>query len=144
MQTFLPYPDFQQSTRVLDNKRLGKQRVEAMQILQTLTSDAKAWRNHPAVKMWAGYEPALAEYCLHCCLTWLERGFNDSIIAKVLPYYQNDSHPIAYPPWLGDEAFHTSHQSNLLRKDAEHYNQFFSVPDDLPYIWPTKEERWKL
>jgi hypothetical protein len=36
MQTFLPYPDFRESARVLDNKRLGKQRVECLQILQTL------------------------------------------------------------------------------------------------------------
>jgi len=33
MQTFLPYPDFLQSLQSLDNKRLGKQRVETFQIL---------------------------------------------------------------------------------------------------------------
>jgi len=33
MQTFLPYPDLRDSVACLDNKRLGKQRVEAMQIL---------------------------------------------------------------------------------------------------------------
>ena len=32
MQTFLPYPDFWVSAKMLDDKRLGKQRVEAMQI----------------------------------------------------------------------------------------------------------------
>ena len=32
MQTFLPYADFQRSAQVLDYKRLGKQRVEALQI----------------------------------------------------------------------------------------------------------------
>ena len=32
MQTFLPYADFKRSAESLDNKRLGKQRVEAMQI----------------------------------------------------------------------------------------------------------------
>lgn len=36
MQTFLPYPDFELSVRALDNRRLGKQRVEAKQILLTL------------------------------------------------------------------------------------------------------------
>jgi len=36
MQTFLPYKDFVKSVRCLDNKRLGKQRVEAYQILLTL------------------------------------------------------------------------------------------------------------
>lgn len=34
MQTFLPYPDFALSAKVLDNKRLGKQRLEAKQILE--------------------------------------------------------------------------------------------------------------
>ena len=37
MQTFLPYSDFEQSLSCLDNKRLGKQRVESMQILNILT-----------------------------------------------------------------------------------------------------------
>lgn len=36
MQTFLPYPNFVASARVLDNKRLGKQRVENLQIMQVL------------------------------------------------------------------------------------------------------------
>ncbi|HET9348893.1 MAG TPA: pyrimidine dimer DNA glycosylase/endonuclease V, partial [Arthrobacter sp.] len=31
MQTFLPFPDFQQSAAALDRARLGKQRVEALQ-----------------------------------------------------------------------------------------------------------------
>ena len=36
MQVFLPYPDFKKSLESLDNKRLGKQRVEAKQILNVL------------------------------------------------------------------------------------------------------------
>ncbi|MDQ1681515.1 MAG: hypothetical protein QOH99_56, partial [Frankiaceae bacterium] len=34
MQTFLPYADFGASARVLDDRRLGKQRVETLQILR--------------------------------------------------------------------------------------------------------------
>ena len=42
------------------------------------------------------------------------------------------------PRWLGDEAFHLSHRSNLVRKDPEFYRlRFGDVPDDLPYVWPT-------
>ena len=42
------------------------------------------------------------------------------------------------PPWLGDEEFHRSHQSALLRKDPDHYGPLFpGVPDDLEYVWPT-------
>jgi hypothetical protein len=36
MQTFLPLPDFIESAKVLDYKRLGKQRVEAWQILKAI------------------------------------------------------------------------------------------------------------
>ncbi len=41
------------------------------------------------------------------------------------------------PAWLGDDAFHRSHRSSLVRKDPEFYGpQFPDVPDDLPYVWP--------
>ena len=36
MQTFLPYPDFAASAAALDDRRLGKQRVEALQVLRAL------------------------------------------------------------------------------------------------------------
>ncbi len=62
MQTFLPYPDFEASARVLDDRRLGKQRVEALQVLRALTRAQYGWKHHPAVRMWAGHEEALAAY----------------------------------------------------------------------------------
>ncbi|MGC8974405.1 MAG: pyrimidine dimer DNA glycosylase/endonuclease V, partial [Thermoproteus sp.] len=36
MQIFRPYVDWSKSARVLDNKRLGKQRVEAKQVIMAL------------------------------------------------------------------------------------------------------------
>ena len=68
MQTFLPYKDFHKSASVLDRQRLGKQRVEALQILQVnLKVDANptekvAWKYHPAVIMWRNHNTALLEY----------------------------------------------------------------------------------
>lgn len=46
MQTFLPYPDFKKSLQALDYRRLGKQRVEAYQIIRFLkaTSQSKVYR----------------------------------------------------------------------------------------------------
>ena len=52
MQTFLPYKSFVKSAQCLDNKRLGKQRVEAMQILKSIYIEDYGWKNHPATKMW--------------------------------------------------------------------------------------------
>ncbi|MCW2903762.1 MAG: hypothetical protein JWO67_6027 [Streptosporangiaceae bacterium] len=50
MQTFLPYADFTATAQVLDPRRLGKQRVETLQVLRGLTVTGYGWRHHPAVR----------------------------------------------------------------------------------------------
>ena len=42
MQTFTPYSDFEESLRALDLKRLGKQRVEVIQIVRALNKRSAA------------------------------------------------------------------------------------------------------
>jgi hypothetical protein len=83
LQTFLPYPDFAASAVVLDRRRLGKQRVEALQILRALTRERYGWKHHPAVRMWAGYEEALACYAMEICAEWVRRGHADSCAASI-------------------------------------------------------------
>lgn len=68
MQTFLPYADFAASAAVLDKPRLGKQRVEALQVLRALTYPTYGWKRHPAVRMWAGFERGVAAYGLAVCV----------------------------------------------------------------------------
>ena len=141
MQTFLPYPDYVASAKCLDYRRLGKQRVECLQLLKALT-DGGAWSNHPAAKMWQGYELQLVDYALVIIAEWRNRGYKDTCYDKVVALSDaawpkpslSDYIP---PPWLGDEAFHAAHRSNLLRKDPTYYGRFgWTEPDDLPYIWP--------
>ena len=48
MQTFLPYPDFAASAAALDTRRLGKQRVEALQVLRALTRVTYGWVGVPS------------------------------------------------------------------------------------------------
>ena len=79
MQTFLPYADFAQSARALDRQRLGKQRVEVKQILNVLKKGSGGWANHPAVKMWRGYEMALCNYGIAVCGEWTVRGYKDTL-----------------------------------------------------------------
>ncbi|WJL95780.1 MSMEG_6728 family protein [Microbacterium sp. ET2] len=141
MQTFLPYPAFAESARVLDRRRLGKQRVETLQLLRAVTIPDYGWRNHPAARMWRDHLPALVAYGLVIADTWIADGGSDTVRPLVLAFapevegLAQDAVPM--PPWLGDEAFHLAHRSNLIRKDPEHYRPFFGdVPDDLPYIWP--------
>ena len=150
MQTFLPYADFGRSARALDHKRLGKQRVETIQIARALTWPDYGWKNHPAVLMWKGFEEALGRYGFACCEAWTELGFGDTCALTIA----TDLHAAgistvrsqpelaaadALPPWLGDEAVHRSHQSALVRKDREHYSTMFpDVPDDVAYVWPVR------
>lgn len=139
MQTFVPYPDFIPSAVVLDRARLGKQRVETLQILNSLDPDydKRGWANHPAVKMWRGHEGALARYGLACVNEWVARGYNDIKCGPKLQAYADKYQDTTLPWWWGDMRVHLSHQSNLLRKDPEHYREFFvGVTDNLPYHWP--------
>ena len=132
MQTFLPYPDFQKSLEVLDYRRLGKQRVEAKQILNVLLdrTTTKGWRNHPITKMWVGYEPALQLYHNMCIEEWIRQGYNNNMPLE------NITDKIVYPHWFGNDKFHSSHRANLLRKDYQYYSQFgWSEKSELPYVW---------
>ncbi len=140
MQTFLPYASFEESAAVLDSRRLGKQRVEVLQIMNALTKPgAKGWKNHPATLMWRGFEPSLVKYGLAVCDEWLRRGFNDTVRDKLLAFGFNPEAAIA-PPWIGDPRVHAGHRASLLRKDAVHYGKHGWTEDpELPYFWPVQK-----
>jgi hypothetical protein len=153
MQTFLPVADFAASARLLDSPRLGKQRVEALQILRALEIPDYGWASHPAVRMWRGRTPALVAYGLAMVRTWRERGFADStesLIGEFAPSVTTVTQAELaaaglLPSWVGDEALHRSHRSNLMAKDAEFYRPRFAElfgpePDDLPYVWPEPDD----
>lgn len=170
MQTFLPFPSFRDSAECLDYRRLGKQRVETLQLLkaawqgplvlydkiekeyvyndvfdvndknnhESFDIRKTPWYNHPACQMWLGYELRLCRYGEEICEEWIRRGFKDTCLSKLKKYstyygLQADNDP----PFIGDEKFHTSYKSNLIRKDAGFYGpKFPDVPENLEYIWP--------
>lgn len=139
MQTFLPYPEFEASAKVLDNKRLGKQRSETKILIDTLlgrpTKSGKArkgWMSHPAVLMWAGCEEALKLYYNVVIQEWINRGFNNNMEYEIVDFGN-----LVMPFWIGDPRVHAAYRSNLLRKDSAYYSQFGWIePDNLPYVWP--------
>lgn len=133
MQTFLPYYDFARSAESLDRQRLGKQRVEVLQILKALQGSG-GWSNHPATRMWSDYTSALVTYGVAVCDEWIHRGYKDTCREKILAFADPGG---AVPPWIGDYDFHLAHRSNLVRKNPEHYLPIFGdTPSDLPYVWP--------
>ncbi|WP_324275994.1 MSMEG_6728 family protein [Blastococcus brunescens] len=153
MQTFLPVADFAESARLLDSPRLGKQRVETLQILRAVELPDYGWASHPAVLMWKGRTPALVAYGLAMARIWRERGFADTTEAQIgefapdvagLPQEELASAGLL-PSWLGDEDLHRSHRSNLIAKDPAFYRPRFTElfgpePDDLPYVWPGPDD----
>jgi len=144
MQTFLPYSDIRQSLKVLDNKRLGKQRVETFQIINAITgrpkldgTPYKGWVNHPCSVMWRKFVPALKFY-YNCSIDeWVKRGFTNTMKKEEI------NEEIILPDWFGIENFHSSHRANLLKKDPNFYSQYGwnEDPSD-PYVWMDKENKW--
>jgi len=153
MQTFLPYSCFTKSAICLDSRRHGKQRQEALGALVLNLGFQPKWmsdryyaylqrryRNHPAVKMWKGYEAALCIYGIVMCREWAAKGKRDNTMWKFLDLMRSISlQNILMPRFIGNKDFHAAMRSNLLRKDPVYYGQFrWTEPSNLPYIWNIK------
>ena len=158
MQTFLPSPDIYKSAEMLDRQRLGKQRVEAMQILTILagTSKGDGFRNHPATLMWKGHELGLTIYLVAMIEEWKRRRYLDSVESFLSGNFSgNYGHARGIvkrreswgvlqaqnilPIWFGG-LIHSSHRAALLAKDANYYSKFgWSEQPKIDYYWPTKQ-----
>jgi hypothetical protein len=140
MQTFIVSKNVEETAKILDQKRLGKQRVEAIQIARCLLgkTEKKGWRNHPAVKMWKGYESYLVKVYLRGIMDeWVRRGYKNT---KCEEHYEELSclvdNNLEEPKWYCQELFE-SHKSNLVRKRPDIYQEIFpDVEDGLEYVWP--------
>lgn len=166
MQTFLPSSNISYTAKSLDNKRLNKQILEGYQILKVLSGESisGAWRNHPAVLMWKGYETGLWSYIQHMIKEAKVRGIKtinnennlNDLKAKCSGRWGKT------PPsfWLNDNKvmrITTTHKANLFKKDPIYYIKYQyaeSSPYNVPccperkvpcqYYWPTHEERNEL
>lgn len=161
MQSFLiDTTSFEATARVLDNKRLHKQALEAWQCLMTMTKldpngehrDPKGWNSHPVVKMWRGYETALVDYIQIMVTEWKGRGYKSTIGEKTDATYRRAleldrvSPEFILPPWMRDNDYYSrlcsTHRTALLCKNYEWYSQFDwpedagTAPDTYEYLWP--------
>lgn len=136
VNTFLISSTFEHTAEALDDKRLGKQRVEAYQIVNTLEGNSTGWRNHPATLAWKGYVDALKEYTNVMIEEWITRDKRNNMKLYSLPEH------IEYPEWMFCERIHYSHQARLIQKNARHYIPLFpNIPSEYlqyGYIWPSK------
>jgi hypothetical protein len=159
MQTFLPFKNFKQSAKALDNKRLNKQILEGYQILKVLNNPdpRAAWRNHPAARMWAGHEQALFTYIMAMVDEANVRGIKtDKNVANLTDLRNKTINHWGkgMPKWMAEHGkivrVITTHKANLYRKDPEYYWQFedavrneFNEPccEACQYYWVTHEEK---
>jgi len=132
------------SLQTLDNKRLGKQRVETYQIISAITrrpkldgTPYKGWLNHPCTVMWKDYVEALKVYMNISIEEWIGRGFKNTM------EFESISTSVVYPPFIGNERFHSSHRANLLKKEPEFYSKYGWTENHLdPYVWMDNDGKW--
>lgn len=134
MQTFVPEITFEEIAKSLDYRRLGKQRVECLQILRANLGITDGWRNHPASKMWRNSPAGLCAYGVAMCAEWIARGYKDTCTEKMIALIEPNAEDL--PSWWGRTDIIESHRSNLIRKYPEFYRpRWAETPDNLPYVW---------
>jgi hypothetical protein len=134
MQTFLPYPNFQKCARVIDDKRLWKQILEADGIIRILEGRVNKklylYKNHPCVKMWKNYLQDLYDYRANFIQEWLNRRLINA------PIIEKNEEPIWCAVWP-DRKLYSSHRAALLAKNPEWYQQFgWKEEPKIEYFWP--------
>ena len=136
MNTFIPYRDFCQVARCLDDKRLFKQAVEAKQIIDILTTGKTksgsdyplSMKHHPIVFAWTGYVPTLKRY-----FDWMLFEIDIRKKWKTKLDFYDDETVGKLPHWLTDEVCEM-YQAHLYRKDSIYYKNF-SVDPTIPFNW---------
>lgn len=164
VNTFLPYPDIKKSAQSLDRERLGKQRLEAYEIILLLEEydrtgviPTKGWSSHPAFRSWLGFTNHLKVYFNFIVREWIERGYKNNMPLYPIdetPYnivqifydgsrfvYETDKiNEYSFPLWVGFPPFYLSHQAALLRKNPQYYKFMYHetlIPFiNVGYLWP--------
>lgn len=147
MQIFLPFSSISKSVKSLDYRRLGKQRVEALQVYTAIHNRNYGWQNHPIVNMYRNYPDFIAHYHNMCISEWILRGYHNNM--DLIKY--NKKYEV--PKWIGDEKFHKSHRLMLLKKtlekDSWYFDIFYNDKNDITdirnaeYYWPIKEKKYE-
>lgn len=101
-----------ETAKALDNLRLNKQIIECHQILDALNG-TKAWRNHPVVLQYRGYEDWLELYT--DVLTNYRDG--DYFSAEIADF-------VAVAPKFHTKEFLTQMKRRLYTKNPQHYSQW--------------------
>jgi hypothetical protein len=157
MQTYVTDLNMRKNADNLDFRRLGQNRVEALDVLCLNLELSQYYRpayweflvqrysNHPVVHMWKGHGAYLHFYTYYLLKKWRKLGYSN---AKCWPKWKEISilfpHNIAYyggpPPWLTPE-FVDMHRAYLIRKDPGYYRKIWpNVDESIPFVYPVTKE----
>jgi len=148
VNVFIPLSDPHEIAKVLDDRRLGKQRVEAKQIITIISGQAKsnAWANHPVVLMWKDHLEELKYYYDVMILEWVGRGFKNTMPLYGIYQIPTSAHKRPKMPWfMYCKPVLLSHQASLLRKNYAHYHKYFRTPKaymSRSYLWVVVSPRY--
>lgn len=140
MQTFLPYPDYEESARALDYRRLGAQINEVQIIAGALLEIDEGFRNHAITKAWEGCTMQLVTFGLACEDEWERRGYkvraNRIKLEWMLTCAAEDEN-MGRPDWFGNPEVHAEYQGLLVWKDPTFYRPKF------PHVQPISSDEFR-
>lgn len=164
VNTFITSSYLPNTFKDLDYRRLGKQRVEAKQIIDILEKidagedvSSIGFASHTATKMWIGYTNALKAYYNLCLDEWINRGYKnkmvkydidetrftnrESVFDGVKTTFLTEDTEYSFPPFTSFRPFILFHRSALYKKDPKYYVKFLNEElepyVDLGYLWPS-------
>lgn len=158
MQTFLLHTDHHITAKLLDYKRLGKQRLECTQLMDVLLRKANllqdgktGWNNHVAVEYWytaiKNCLPYLILYTDIMIEEWINRGYKNTIdttkykeiISKNANLFRFDES--IWRTYENDVI--VSHRARVLQKDFDYYSKIFKENNiSIPENWENMEYFW--
>lgn len=148
----------------LDYQRLGKQRVEAAQLIDILDyydehgeMPDQGWTNHTATKMWIGHTNALKTYFNYVVKLWIKLGYENNYeyfdVPKceiltcefdgVTATFSGKANENTFPKWFSFPPFYMSHRAALVMKKPDFYTELFLDEELEPYmgkgyLWPSE------
>lgn len=150
MQTWITDSNFLKSAKNLDKKRLHSQIYEGIHILASLLNcnnklinPKRSVKNHPAAKLWSGYENELFNYIdIHMAVIdpcyIIKNNINTLnllLLVDIGKFHINEQFVI--PNWITPELIRV-HRSVLIQKKPEYYREKWpDIPDNLEmrYNW---------
>lgn len=151
MQTFLPFPSFIKSAACLDNRRLGKQIVEARQIYDIISNApacraTKSQRNHPIIATWRDF---LGDDCLPMLASYIT-ALSDEYYVRFGWHHQSAAgiESTGYDEVSFPAVFHVAHRCALRAKDPAYYTQSYQLGPGtfnahwINYLWYNSKIGW--